>query len=269
MADHIPIMIQHSPVMDRMPRLKTLQSQWISTCTLMQLICSSTNCCEQYQLCVYGQNACIDHWIFKAEQGVCLGESDPKHVFLLELVKKDDGDTLQRLTKHRLHSVRPFKFKSIVLSEQLGVYNSSEASVKECIRWEIESMVAECYRQNPEMLPLIRLRIDYTGYDCVRCHEIQKTFSDKVANPDTMLLWVKKTKRREWGNVVQECGLSEVFDRKQGQTEKRAQEATEPCLMDELIVAELEGNLKVLSVEGCTQAFRSVVLSNSTVIHCS
>lgn len=45
-------------------------------------------------------------------------------------------------------------------------------------------------------------------------------------------------------------------------------EVTEPGLMDDLIMNELHGNLKVLSVDACTRAFRSVILSNSAVSTC-
>lgn len=126
-----------------------------------------------------------------------LGEADPKHLFILEVRRDAVGDIKHRLTKKKLDGVRPFQFKTISLVEQNGAYNASEASVKETVRWTLETMVSEGHRQNPEMLPLIRLRIDYTGYDLIRCQEIQKRFAGKVANPDDMLLWFKKPKRKE------------------------------------------------------------------------
>lgn len=112
-------------------------------------------------------------------------------------MRNAEGDIQHRIMEHRLERVRPFKFKTISLMEQHGVYSTSEHSVKECVKWTLESMVAESYRQNPDMLPLIRLRIDYSGYDLIRCQEIQQKFAGKVANPDDMLLWMKKAKRKE------------------------------------------------------------------------
>ena len=37
--------------------------------------------------------------------------------------------------------------------------------------------------------------------------------------------------------------------------------------MDELIMAELQGNLKMISLHGCTTAFQSVIFSNTHVRH--
>jgi len=109
----------------------------------------------------------------------------------------DNGDIKHRVVKHRLQKVRPFSFDTIVLSEQPRVYSNSDQSVKECIRWQLETMVNECQRENPDMLPLVRLRIDYTGYDMVRTQEINQKFTGRVANPEDMLLWFRKTQRKE------------------------------------------------------------------------
>ena len=128
---------------------------------------------------------------------VMAGEADAKHVFLLEVFGDAEGNAQHRVSKHRLRGVRPFRFANVVLAEQYGVYPTQEHTVKEFVRWKLEAMVADAYRDHPEMLPLIRLRIDYTGFDIIRTQEMQKRFACTVANPDDMLLWVKKPKRRE------------------------------------------------------------------------
>ena len=51
----------------------------------------------------------------------------------------------------------------------------------------------------------------------------------------------------------------------------RVAEVRDTCQMDELVMAELDGNLKVLSAESCANAFQSVVLGNANVrfsLHC-
>ena len=126
-----------------------------------------------------------------------LGESDPKHMFMLEVKSGDDGELMHRVTKHRLRSVRPFKFETVILAEQHGVRSTAESTIKDYVRWKLEAMVTECERRNPEMLPLVRLRIDYGGFNLIRSQEIQKSFTGRVANPDDMLLWFKKPKKKQ------------------------------------------------------------------------
>jgi len=48
-------------------------------------------------------------------------------------------------------------------------------------------------RQKPDYfkVPLIRLKIEYTGYDILRGHNVVKKLIGKVANPNYILQWYK------------------------------------------------------------------------------
>jgi hypothetical protein len=46
------------------------------------------------------------------------------------------------------------------------------------------------------MLPLIRLRVDYTGFSTIHSQRFGNTFKDRVANPGDILLWSKSSAPR-------------------------------------------------------------------------
>jgi double-strand break repair protein MRE11 len=45
-------------------------------------------------------------------------------------------------------------------------------------------------------LPLIRLRVDYTGFGTINSQRLGQKYVGKVANPHDMLLWAKAAARR-------------------------------------------------------------------------
>ena len=47
----------------------------------------------------------------------------------------------------------------------------------------------------PDKLPLIRLRVDYTGYSTIHSQRFGHRFVGKVANPLDVLLWAKTAAR--------------------------------------------------------------------------
>ena len=51
-------------------------------------------------------------------------------------------------------------------------------------------------QQQPSQLPLIRLRVDYTGFGTVNSQRFGQKYVGKVANPHDMLLWAKAAARR-------------------------------------------------------------------------
>jgi hypothetical protein len=50
--------------------------------------------------------------------------------------------------------------------------------------------------QSPPKLPLIRLRVDYTGFSTVHTLRFGQKFVNRVANPSDILLWAKSSVRR-------------------------------------------------------------------------
>jgi hypothetical protein len=51
-------------------------------------------------------------------------------------------------------------------------------------------------QQQQQVLPLIRLRVDYTGFGTVNSQRFGQKYVGKVANPHDMLLWAKAAARR-------------------------------------------------------------------------
>lgn len=45
-------------------------------------------------------------------------------------------------------------------------------------------------------LPLIRLRVDYTGFSTINAQRFGQRFVNKVANPQDLLIWHKAAVRR-------------------------------------------------------------------------
>lgn len=61
-------------------------------------------------------------------------------------------------------------------------------------------MVAEAIRGRSggrsAMLPLVRLRVDYTGFSTINAQRFGQKFVGKVANPHDILLWQKAAARK-------------------------------------------------------------------------
>jgi double-strand break repair protein MRE11 len=56
---------------------------------------------------------------------------------------------------------------------------------------------ARAERNSPEeVLPLIRLRVDYTGFSTLNSQRFGQRFVGKVANPHDILLWSKAAARK-------------------------------------------------------------------------
>lgn len=123
------------------------------------------------------------------------GESHTKHVVVLEVL----GDKW-RTIKYPLQTVRPFKFKHVVLAEHSRVQPSDPDSVSTFLEAQIQKLIDEADKETTpsanKTLPLIRLRVDYTGFTTVNSQRLGQKFVGKVANPHDILLWAKSSKRK-------------------------------------------------------------------------
>lgn len=124
------------------------------------------------------------------------GESKKKHVFLLEIKEKR-----WRTIKIPLETVRPFVFDSIILSNHKDVVNPGNPdTVTEFLSDKVDQMIARAGREkgteSPE-LPLIRLRVDYSGFSTINTQSFAQQFMNKVANPQDLLMWQKSASRRK------------------------------------------------------------------------
>ena len=63
-------------------------------------------------------------------------------------------------------------------------------------------MIARASQEHPPepgatpKLPLVRLRVDYTGFSTINAQRFGQRFVNKVANPQDLLIWHKAAVRR-------------------------------------------------------------------------
>eukprot|EP00963_Diacronema_lutheri_P008336 scaffold741_cov336-Pavlova_lutheri.AAC.47 len=129
------------------------------------------------------------------------GESCAKHVLLLEVMKFGDDTTKWRTTKIPLKTVRPFEFRHLILKDELPPGQKDTAVIESVLRTRVEEMIAAAFsgsnsRDGKEMLPLIRLRVDYTGFTTVNTQRFGQQFVGKVANPQDILFFTKSNSRK-------------------------------------------------------------------------
>jgi double-strand break repair protein MRE11 len=60
----------------------------------------------------------------------------------------------------------------------------------------IERAVRRGQGSGNNMLPLIRLRVDYTGFSTIHVQRFGQKYVGRVANPYDILLWQKSTQRK-------------------------------------------------------------------------
>jgi len=67
---------------------------------------------------------------------------------------------------------------------------------------QVTAMIARASNESPPepgvppKLPLIRLRVDYTGFSTINAQRFGQRFVNKVANPQDLLIWHKAAVRR-------------------------------------------------------------------------
>ncbi|GIL58031.1 hypothetical protein Vafri_13231 [Volvox africanus] len=155
------------------------------------------------------------------------GESRPKHSLLLEV-----KGTNFRLQKFRLRSVRPFEFETVALrdvnpalkpEDTEGVTHFLTAKIQEMITraatsaLPLPSAADGGGASDGPLIPLIRLRVDYTGFSTVNSQRLGQRFVGKVANPHDMLQWSKAPTRKVKGEGGSEApGTLGAYDDEEG-----------------------------------------------------
>jgi len=131
-------------------------------------------------------------------------EAEPKHVGILEI----RGDQY-KFSPMKLETVRPFIFKDIVLQRYEEKYDfNDESSLTDFLKQQVELVLAELKERHPVTptttaaenrleFPLVRLRVDYSGYSTT-CNpqRFGQPFVKRVANPSELLTFTRKPKPR-------------------------------------------------------------------------
>eukprot|EP00928_Gymnodinium_smaydae_P064432 TRINITY_DN47760_c0_g1_i1.p1 TRINITY_DN47760_c0_g1~~TRINITY_DN47760_c0_g1_i1.p1 ORF type:complete len:764 (-),score=88.20 TRINITY_DN47760_c0_g1_i1:301-2592(-) len=130
------------------------------------------------------------------------GEAAVKHAAVIEL---RCGSF--RVTPVPLLTVRPLAFGDLVLSET-GLLRTDTQAIWSAIGSEVEKLIQqgdeECRRRQRELtargghtvsapqLPLVRLRVEHSGFETISTQAFGQQFVDRIANPDEVLLFHRR-----------------------------------------------------------------------------
>jgi len=179
------------------------------------------------------------------------GESKRKHVVLLEVMGQS-----WRSSKFPLETVRPFAFDSVTLGGKDVLDPERPETVSAFLSEKVTAMIDEVTRtrnlRTPE-LPLVRLRVDYTGFSTINTQRFGQKFVGKVANPQDIILWQKAALRRtkaerDAAAAATTAGVSAIQTGTLDETR-----------IEDLIAVHLRQNLEVLPEAELTEALRDYV----------
>ncbi|XP_020585050.1 double-strand break repair protein MRE11 isoform X2 [Phalaenopsis equestris] len=124
------------------------------------------------------------------------GEAKPKHVLLMEV-----KGSQYRPTKIPLKSVRPFEYAEVVLKDEADVDPNDQASVLEHLDKVVKNLIEKnstnTVRRSELKLPLIRIKVDYSGFMTINPQRFGQKYVGKVANPQDILIFSKAAKKRQ------------------------------------------------------------------------
>ncbi|CAN8301931.1 unnamed protein product [Cochlearia groenlandica] len=129
------------------------------------------------------------------------GESKPKHVLLLEIKGNQ-----YRPTKIPLTSVRPFEYTEIILKDEGDIDPNDQNSILEhldkVVRDLIEKASKKAVNRSDIKLPLVRIKVDYSGFMTINPQRFGQKYVGKVANPQDILIFSKASKKgKSEGNI--------------------------------------------------------------------
>ncbi|PWZ41208.1 Double-strand break repair protein MRE11 [Zea mays] len=116
------------------------------------------------------------------------GEAKPKHVLLLEI---------------KGNQYRPTKIplRSVVLKDEADVNSNDQDSVLEhldkIVRNLIEKSSQPTASRSEPKLPLVRIKVDYSGFSTINPQRFGQKYVGKVANPQDILIFSKSAKKRQ------------------------------------------------------------------------
>lgn len=116
-------------------------------------------------------------------------------------------------------------------------------------------MIEEAVRTrsaNTPALPLVRLRVDYTGFSTINTQRFGQSFVNKVANPQDIILWQKAAVKRnkDAAAAAAVAAATAAGTRRDGMDEIR---------IEDLIATYLQQHLEILPEIELTEALRDYV----------
>ncbi|CAI0439094.1 unnamed protein product [Linum tenue] len=132
------------------------------------------------------------------------GESKPKHVLLLEIKGNQ-----YRPTKIPLTSVRPFEYSEIVLKEEEDIDPNDQNSILEHLDKVVSTLIDKSTRnaigRSELKLPLVRVKVDYSGFMTINPQRFGQKYVGKVANPQDILIFSKASKKGRNESVISDA----------------------------------------------------------------
>ncbi|CAI0376121.1 unnamed protein product [Linum tenue] len=132
------------------------------------------------------------------------GESKPKHVLLLEIKGNQ-----YRPTKIPLTSVRPFEYTEIVLKEETDISPNDQNSILEHLDKVVSNLIDKSRRnatsRSELKLPLVRVKVDYSGFMTINPQRFGQKYVGKVANPQDILIFSKASKKGRNESVISDA----------------------------------------------------------------
>ncbi|XP_048498670.2 double-strand break repair protein MRE11 isoform X2 [Beta vulgaris subsp. vulgaris] len=130
------------------------------------------------------------------------GEAKPKHVLLLEIKGNQ-----YRPTKIPLQSVRPFEYAEVALKDLPDIDQSDQNSILEHLDEVVRNLIEKCNKKAVNKaeakLPLVRVKVDYSGFMTINPQRFGQKYVGKVANPQDILIFSKasRVKNRTEGKI--------------------------------------------------------------------
>lgn len=122
------------------------------------------------------------------------GESKPKHVLLLEIKGNQ-----YRPTKIPLTSVRPFEYTEVILKDEPDIDSNDQNSILEHLDKVVRNLVEKCSKRavngSELKLPLVRIKVDYSGFMTINPQRFGQKYVGKVANPQDILIFSKASRK--------------------------------------------------------------------------
>ncbi|CAK9160191.1 unnamed protein product [Ilex paraguariensis] len=122
------------------------------------------------------------------------GESKPKHVLLIEIKGNQ-----YRPTKIPLNSVRPFEYTEIVLKDEPDIDPNDQNSILEHLDKVVRNLIDKCSQKAVNRLelklPLVRVKVDYSGFMTINPQRFGQKYVGKVANPQDILIFSKASRK--------------------------------------------------------------------------
>ena len=196
------------------------------------------------------------------------GEAGLKHIALIDLKQG-----VFRCNPVPLWTVRPLVMRDIVLSET-GLLKTDTQAIWNALTSEVDSMITqgeeEMQRRAKELeargkfgprklevpkLPLVRLRVEHSGFDTISASTFGNQFVGRVANPDEVLLFHRKAGGGAVGSRKVQ-GLGDVLE-----IEENLVPGDDGVKIQDIIYKYIDGeqNLQVLPEPDLNDAVQSFV----------